>query len=264
MRQIESASSAEEALAELPPRHAAYLAEAQRLQSLYAPQIRILIGFESEWCRPSYGAYVTELASHPAVDYIIGSVHHVNGIPIDYDAALYAKARQSVSSETSGGEEALYERYFDQQNEMLTALQPRVVGHFDLIRLLSEDPARNLREWTGVWSRVVRNLEVARQHGALLECNSSGLRKGLAEPYPCRAVAEEWLRIGGRFTFSDDSHGTAQVATSYRRNADYLASLGVKEVWTFERSPAVGTVGSVKAELNDVAVPLSVFQETFS
>lgn len=73
---------------------------------------------------------------------------------------------------------------------MLLALRPPVIGHFDLIRLLSEDPARDVRQWKGVWDKVVRNLKCAAEMGAWLECNSAALRKGLAEPYPGRVIAE--------------------------------------------------------------------------
>ncbi|KAM0532120.1 hypothetical protein ACHAPP_007304 [Verticillium nonalfalfae] len=176
----------DEAVAVLTPRHEAYLIEAQRLQAKYASQVHVLIGFEGEWYRPAYGPYITTLAAHPAVDYFIGSIHHVNAIPIDYDAATYAQARES----SGGTEERMYERYYDQQHEMLTALRPRVVGHFDLIRLLSEDPGRDVSAWAGVWQRIVRNLELVRSFDGLLECNSAALRKGLAEPYPNRLISE--------------------------------------------------------------------------
>lgn len=174
---------------------------------------------------------MTELAASPHIDFFIGSVHHVHGEPIDYDAGFYARARAAARG---GAEEALFEDYFDAQYEMLRALRPRVVGHFDLIRLLSERPGRDLREWKGVWERVVRNLgEVVRQ-GGLLEVNSSALRKGLEEPYPARAVCEEYLRIGGKLTLSDDSHGITQVGTNFKRAVGYLETLGVRELWLLE------------------------------
>ncbi|OLN87828.1 putative histidinol-phosphatase [Colletotrichum chlorophyti] len=246
-------------LAVLAPRHEAYLLEAQRLREKYASQIHLLIGFEGEWYRPSYGPFIKSLSSHPAVDYFIGSLHHVNAVPIDYSREMYVDAMKTAG----GDEERMYERYYDQQHEMLTALEPRVVGHFDLIRLMSEDPGRDVRAWKGVWERIVRNLEVVKGYGGLLECNSSALRKGLAEPYPCRIISETWLGMGGRFTFSDDSHGIAQVATNYKRNLDYLESLGVKQVYTFERGPVEGVNGHAKASLREKAVALEVFRENF-
>ncbi|TEA10065.1 putative histidinol-phosphatase [Colletotrichum sidae] len=248
------------ALAALAPRHEAYLLEAQRLRERYAAQIDLLVGFEGEWYRAEYGPYIKRLAAHPAVDYFIGSLHHVNAVPIDYSRDMYVAAMEGCAR---ADEEGMFERYYDQQHEMLAALEPRVVGHFDLVRLMSEDPGRDVRRWEGVWERIVRNLELVRGYGGLLECNSSALRKGLAEPYPCRVIAEAWLGMGGRFTFSDDSHGIAQVATNYRRNVDYLASLGVDEVYTFERGPVEGVNGHAKAVLREKAVKLETFRANF-
>ncbi|KAI1081671.1 histidinol phosphate phosphatase H [Whalleya microplaca] len=253
----EELDNPEATLAELIPRHAAYMQEAQRLQKAYAGQIDLLIGFEGEWMRSAYGPLVRTLAEHPSVDYFIGSLHHVCGVPIDYDDAWYARAREAANNlhdgsgvngsgdggaggESGGdGEERMWARYYDEQHEMLTTLRPRVVGHFDLVRLLSADPARDVRGcWPGVWERIVRNLRAVAEYGGWLECNSSALRKGLAEPYPCRAIAEEWLKMGGKFTLSDDSHGIAQLGTNYGRALDYLTSLGVQSVWTLQRDEA--------------------------
>lgn len=257
----------EGSLAALMPRHDAYLAEAQRLQAQYADQIHLLIGFEAEFIRPRvYGGLVRELAAHPAVDYFIGSLHHACGVPIDFDKAFYARARDAAG----GSEARLYASYYDEQHAMLTALSPRVVGHFDLIRLMSEDPGRDLRTvWAAeasggetVWDKVVRNLRVIQSYGGWVECNSSALRKGLAEPYPARPIAEEWLKMGGKFTVSDDSHGIAQVATNYSRALDYLESLGVKEVWSLRRETQAGEASGGKSVLREVSVTLEDFRNT--
>lgn len=169
----------------MPPRHEAYIAEAIRLQKEYAQHIHILVGFEAEFIRPTFEPLVQALAADPHVDFYIGSVHHVHSIPIDYDVSMYLSAVK-----VSGTEEKLYEDYYDLQYEMLKALKPKVVGHFDLIRLMSETPGRDVREWTGVWEKIMRNLKLVIQQGGWLECNSAGLRKGLEEPYPGRVISE--------------------------------------------------------------------------
>ena len=155
----------------------------------------------------------------------------MHGIPIDYGKEFYAKA-VTVSG---GSDEKCFEAYFDAQNEMLVTLKPRVVGHFDLIRLMSSLPNMPLTTSDSVWSKVVRNLRVVVEQGGLLEVYSAGLRKGLEEPYPGRAICEVFKEMGGRFTISDDSHGVAQVGTNYARVIEYLRVLGVEVVWTFER-----------------------------
>lgn len=122
-------------------------------------------------------------------DFFVGSVHHVNTIPIDFDKAMYTKALFSVSPD--GNEALLFEAYLDAQFEMLTQLQPAVVGHFDLIRLMAEDPAKELGGYEGaVWEKVQRNLEFVKSYGGLLELSSASLRKGWDTPYPGRDVCE--------------------------------------------------------------------------
>jgi histidinol-phosphatase (PHP family) len=179
----------------------------------------------------------------------------VHQIPIDYDTKFYQKARDAAG----GTDKRLFEDYFDAQYEMLKALKPKVVGHFDLIRLLSDEPDRDLREMKGVWEKAVRNLRLVVRQGGLMEINSAGLRKGLKEPYPGRAVCEEFLKMGGKLTLSDDSHGIAQVGTNYLRAIEYLETLGVKQVYTLDTDRGTGSQKS----LSVCRVSLSSVKESF-
>lgn len=252
---------AAESLAGMGARHAEFLAEALRLRELFHPRpggareeemeegkegrpqkavLHVLIGFEGEWIRAAdYGPYIRTLAAHPAVDFWIGSLHHVRGVPIDFDRAAYEAAiaaceedgggvavyededtdtDDAASALTNGnghvngaskrrttrlhGEQALFAAYYDEQHGLLTEMEPRVVGHFDLIRLLARDgdAADVKRNWPAVWRRVLRNLAAAAKYGGWLECNSSALRKGLAEPYPGRDIAEvSWAGLLSKF-----------------------------------------------------------------
>lgn len=157
-----------------------YFHEAQRLQKAYASAIKLLIGMEIDWIRPSSLNVIHGLFRRYAFDLFVGSVHHVHTIPIDYDKNTYIEARGM----SGGTDEKLAEDYFDLQYEMLMALKPPVVGHFDLIRLLSDDPEASFVQWTRVWQKILRNLDFIVEYGGLVELNSAGLRKGMSEPYP--------------------------------------------------------------------------------
>lgn len=169
---------------------AKYFMTAIQLRKKYASQIKILVGFESEWIRSDTSLRLIHdsLSRHP-FEFFIGSVHHLHGIPIDWSRKLYSKAR-----EVSGGtDERIFEDYFDVQFEMLQNLKPMIVGHFDLIRLHSDNPNASdggFRRWTGVWQRVARNLRYISSYGGLLELNSAALRKGLEMPYPAAEVCQ--------------------------------------------------------------------------
>lgn len=163
---------------------------------------------------------------------------------------MYNRARDLAG----GSDLRLFEDYFDAQLEMLETLKPKVVGHFDLIRLLSDEPDRDLKVWEGVWVRLVRNLKVVVEQGGLLEINSAALRKGLKEPYPGRAICEEYLRLGGKLTLSDDSHGVDHIATNFTKALEFLESLGVEEVWLLESTAVNGSreLGMKPVVVNDI------------
>ena len=135
---------------------------------------------EIDWIRPSSLDVIHGLLRKYPFDLFIGSLHHVHTIPIDYDGKMYSDAREK----SGGTDEKLAEDYFDLQFEMLTALRPPVVGHFDLIRLLSDDPEASFVKWAGVWQKIIRNLDFIVDYGGVVELSSAGLRKGMSEPYP--------------------------------------------------------------------------------
>lgn len=184
----------------LLPRHEGFLTESIRLRTKYAGQIEILIGFEAEYIRQAYGPIVRGLAKDPRVDFYIGSVHHVHEIPIDFDRQTYEVARQVAGGV---GDLKLFEDYFDAMYIMLQDLRPRVIAHFDLIRLYSSVPNHDLKTWDTVWPKIVLALKVIIEQGGLLEVNSSALRKGLKEPYPSRSICEVWfLSFTSRITLT--------------------------------------------------------------
>ena len=135
---------------------------------------------EVDWIRPSSRVYISKLLEKHPFELFVGSVHHVHAVPTDYDHILYAAARDI----SGGSDEKIFEDYFDLQYEMLKALKPPIVGHFDVIRLKADNPDGSFMHWQGVWHKILRNLDFVVQYGGILELNSAALRKGMSEPYP--------------------------------------------------------------------------------
>ena len=175
-----------------------FFAEASRLQQKYKAHIDILIGFESEWIRPESRGLIERSLQSQEWDLFVGSVHHVHGCPIDFDEDSYKRARQKAG----GLDEQLFLDYFDAQFEMLQTTKPPVVGHFDLIRLLSDQPGASFAEMESVWHKAQRNLAAVVSYGGLLELNVSALRKGLPDPYPELAIC----KVRCLYTFQQDTH----------------------------------------------------------
>ncbi|KAI1977905.1 hypothetical protein LOZ53_003435 [Ophidiomyces ophidiicola] len=223
---------------------ALYFKEATRLREKYQDKLNIPIGFECDWIRPpSLELIKSSLDKYP-FDFFIGSVHHVHTVPIDYDKELYSQARQLAG----GTDEKLFEDYFDSQYKLLVELKPPVIGHFDLIRLMSDDPNGSFQQWPQIWQKILRNLDFIAGYGGIMELNSASLRKGMTEPYPkaeiCKVrpkfyglpptaslvVIQEFQARNGRFCLSDDSHGIHHVALNYHRVYDFLKSTGINTI----------------------------------
>ncbi|CAF9927941.1 MAG: hypothetical protein GOMPHAMPRED_004554 [Gomphillus americanus] len=197
--------------------------KARELQSKYqVAEVELLVGMEIDWIRPDGSRdWIERLLSKYPLDFFVGSVHHVHGIPIDYDQEHYDRAaRRSLEQRASEesvfmAEQLLFEDYFDDQYDMLRALKPPVVGHFDLIRLLSKSKDASWEVHPRVWNKIERNLQYIRSYDGALELNSAGLRKGMQEPYPKLEICQYFNKLGGKFVLSDDSHGIAHVGHSY-------------------------------------------------
>ena len=220
-------------LASLQANEAAYVKEALRLRAKYGSEIEIPLGLEGEWIRPESAALIASSIERHEYDFFIGSVHHVHTVPIDYDDGMYREARRIAG----GTDERLFEDYFDAQWEMLKTLRPPVVGHFDLIRLKSDDPNVFLKKMPGVWKRVCRNLDFVQSYGGVLEINSAAVRKGMDDPYPQRAICEAAMDRGIRFCLSDDSHGIDQVVACYGRIGLFLDEVGIQSVTYLKHQP---------------------------
>ncbi|EDN04357.1 conserved hypothetical protein [Histoplasma mississippiense (nom. inval.)] len=192
--------------ASLIENESAYFKESQRLREKYISEINIPIGFECDWIRPSSLTWIQNSLARFPFDFFVGSVHHVHTIPIDYDTVLYHKAREIAG----GKDERLFEDYFDAQFAMLKALNPPVVGHFDLIRLKSDDPERSFQQWPAVWEKILRNLDYVAEYGGILELNSASLRKGMTEPYPKAEICKEFLARNGRFSRNHDDNDASK------------------------------------------------------
>ncbi|KAH9933303.1 Polymerase/histidinol phosphatase-like protein, partial [Fomitopsis serialis] len=227
----------------------AFLNEAHRLKEQYAHHITLLVGLETEFITEEDLAHLETLLSRcpGRIEYLVGSVHHANSIPIDFDIATFGKALDSFAPSSTASEdgdhgriEALLCSYFDAQYDVLKRFHPELVGHVDLCRLYN--PTLRFGDYAPAWEKLERNVAYAVGYGALFELNAAALRKGWDASYPGEDVAQLILKHGGRFALSDDSHGPHAVGLNYDRMAQYVLRLGIEELWVLERSesPNVG------------------------
>jgi len=201
-----------------------YISKCRNLQKKYAHAITIYVAFETE-TYSGYEAHIRKLIQEFQPDYIVGSVHHVDDIPFDYSPELYAQA-----ADASGGLDALYCRYFDQQYEMIHSLKPAVVGHFDMIRLYDADYLSRL-EKPEIQKRIQRNLNSVKSFGLILDFNLRALAKGAAEPYISKNILLRALNMGIPVVPGDDSHSADSAGLNIEKGISILQEIGFNCGW---------------------------------
>lgn len=212
--------------------------------------VKYIIGTEIESCDEDQIRYAKELMMKykGIIKFCVGSVHHINGIPIDFDEANWNLALQSCGNNIK----QMLLNYYNDQYKMLKILKPLVVGHMDVYKLFLpsnltfdsvtgniitnaettgnhvsvKDIPSLINHWDEVRQVVIRNLQFLDSYNGLLEINTSALRKKLSEPYPGKDICQlTKLYCGGRFVLSDDSHSVAQVATCYPEALEYITKV---------------------------------------
>ncbi len=205
-------------------RFARYIHTCRELKEKYAAQIELLVAFETETHTGST-SFIHDLIRKFKPDYIVGSVHHVDDIGFDISESGYRQA-----ADAAGSVDALYCRYFDQQHEMIKALQSPVVGHFDLVRIFDPAYPSRLRK-PEIRERIRRNLELIRDLGLILDLNVRALVKGAGEPYVSRPILEQALALGIPVVPGDDSHGVDTVGLHVEDGIRLLRDMGFDLNW---------------------------------
>lgn len=211
-------------VADLEKRFESYFQTVRRLQQKYASRIRIFAGMETE-TYAGYAAHVKNLIRRFKPDYLVGSVHHVDDVCFDYCKEDYARV---VS--LCGSHEALYQRYFDLQADMILTLKPFVVGHFDLIRIFDPDYEKRLVNPL-VREKILRNLKLIKSLGLVLDFNLRPLKRGEKEPYLTASIRKAAREMGILLVPGDDSHGTAEAGGHVEKAIAILTAEGFGTDW---------------------------------
>lgn len=201
-----------------------YMAEGRRLQKKYAGKLEIFLGFETE---ANTGALdsARHIINRYQPDYVLGGIHHVADIPFDAGIKEYQQAMTAC-----GDVETLYCRYFDRQYEVIQAIRPKVVAHFDLIRIFDE---HYMQRWQvpEIRRRIERNLQLMADWDLILDYNVAALRKGAAEPYVSKPILRTARDMDIAVVPGDDSHGVAMAGEYIPEGIATLKKMGFSMHW---------------------------------
>ena len=194
------------------------------MKKKYAPKIKIFAGMETETYK-GYVDHIKNLISTFQPDYIVGSVHHIDDICFDYSKEKYDRA---VS--VCGSYDVIYEKYFDLQYDMIKALKPFVVGHFDLIRIYDKSYKDRLL-LPQIKQRIKRNLSLIKSLNLVMDFNLRPLARGEKEPYIAPSILKTAKKMGLRIVPGDDSHGVKEAGKNVDRAIEILDTYKFETQW---------------------------------
>jgi histidinol-phosphatase (PHP family) len=213
---------------------AAYAEHAFELRDRYADRIEVLVGFETERLPPDgWALRMREVRSSAAFEYMVGSVHDVDGVFVDFKPELNREL-----AERFGGVEQLQIRYFEALIDLVQTLRPEIVGHIDLVRKFDGPGAHFSAK---VYGHIDRTLEAVRACGAVLDVNCGASRRGLSPVYPLPPILDRARQMGIGVTLGDDGHGAHDVGVGLSDCVAAIAAAGYREICYLTRRDGIAT-----------------------
>ncbi len=175
-----------------------YEAKIKEAKDKFKGQIDIRLGYEVDWIE----GLVDERVVKAEVDYLIGSVHFLNGWGFDNPEFIGKYDEVDITE--------IWVEYFKQIEAMAKSELFDIVGHLDLIKVFKFMSDADIRE---IANDALNAIAMA---GMSIELNSAGLRKPIKEPYPSLELLELAYEKNIPITFGCDAHSPEQVGFGMR------------------------------------------------
>jgi histidinol-phosphatase (PHP family) len=158
------------------------------------------------------------LAPYPW-DYLLGSVHWIDGLAVDGEPRLVDEV----------GVEDAWRRYFDTLARAARSGLFDSLSHPDLVKIFGDRVA------TFDYAEIADAIAVA---GVAVEVSTAGLRKPVGELYPHPDFLAACRERGVPVTTGSDAHVPSLVGRDFDRARELLRSAGYETVTVFERREA--------------------------
>ncbi|PGY08342.1 phosphoesterase [Bacillus sp. AFS031507] len=203
-----------------------YVNEVLQLKQAYSDKIEVLLGVESDFFPESVKIYQSCFEPYP-FDYIIGSVHHVDGV------SIFNKKRWNGLTEQE--KIRTKENYYSLIEQSARSGMFQILGHIDAMKGFY--PA-----FSSIQTAAVENtIKVIGENDIAIEINTSGKTKDVGGWYPSDDILELALHYGVKVTFGSDAHDPHRVGDEFDQVQRRLKEIGFKE-WVYFKNKERVTV----------------------
>ncbi|MBN2241620.1 MAG: histidinol-phosphatase [Acidobacteria bacterium] len=184
------------------------------------PDMEIRLGLEVDYFEETFEASVALLQLY-SFDYIIGSVHCVDGFQVDVDSG-------SWSALAPERRDRIWLLYWQRLRAAAETGFFDIIGHFDLPKKFACYPSSDLT------AEALKTLDAIVRSGAAIEINTSGWDKPAREAYPSLFYLREAKRRGIPLVISADAHEKDSIDRYFSRARELARTAGYGETACFE------------------------------
>ncbi len=194
-----------------------YVEKVIKLQKKYS-DLSIKLGIEADYI-PGNNMELNRLLEMYPFDYVLGSVHFVNGWAVDSPANKNDYEHLNIDE--------IYTDYFSYLQIAARSGLFNIMAHPDLIKKFGYRPKKNLA------SLYEQTAEIFAKSGVCAEVNTAGLRYPAREIYPSLELLRLFKKYGVAVTVGSDAHFPEQVGEDWEEAALYLKEAGYRETAVF-------------------------------
>lgn len=188
------------------------------VRSLKDEGLPVKLGLEMDYV-PGFEAGIAAFISKAPFDYVIGSVHWVDGFGFDIPDNIPRWRELDV--------DAMYARYFQVLGQAARSGLFDTIGHPDVIKVFGFRPAVRPDE---MWQAF---LQVAKAAGVALEVSAAGWHKPVGEMYPAPAWLPSIKAAGIPITLASDAHDPEDAGRSFDRLRHEITTAGLDSLACF-------------------------------
>jgi histidinol-phosphatase (PHP family) len=196
-----------------------YVADVQESAGEAGEDVLIRLGLEVDFVPETLGEMKEILASQP-FDYVIGSVHLVDGFLIDDTPELWDPLSQDDRNE-------VIRTYWIRVRQMAECGLFDFAGHLDLWKKFNIYPTIDLSEEISAALDAIAAVKLP------IELNTSGWFKPCAEQYPSKEILQGCFDRKIPMVVSADAHFTEHLTRAFDRAYRILREVGYTELSSF-------------------------------
>lgn len=182
--------------------------------------LTVRLGIELDYI-PGYEKEAISLLGDYAFDYVIGSVHFIDGWAFDHPDLIDEYNHRDIDQ--------IYRNYFNLLSQAAVSGIYDIMAHPDLVKKFGYRPQGKLTDYYKQAAAAFAKGDVC------VEVNTAGLRWSSGEAYPSLEFLKICREEGVPASVGSDAHSPEQVGFGFAEAKELLLAAGYSEIAVFEK-----------------------------